>query len=109
LIIAGESSAGCVLVNQLSADPANRVLLLQVGPENHDPWIHIPIGYGKNVSNPTVNWCFESEPEGYCDGECYFQPRGRVIGGSIISNVISCNTIEPTIMIAEEAANNILS
>ncbi len=81
-VIVGAGSAGCVLANRLSADPANRVLLLEAGPEDRDPWIHIPIGYGKNVNNPAVNWCFESEPEEYCHGQRYFLPRGRVIGGS---------------------------
>ncbi len=81
-IIAGAGSAGCVLANRLSADPANRVLLLEAGPEDRNPWIHIPLGYGKNVSNPAVNWCFQSEPEDYCYGQSYMLPRGKVIGGS---------------------------
>lgn len=81
-IIIGAGSAGCVLANRLSADPANRVLLLEAGPEDRDPWIHIPLGYGRNVANPKVNWCYQSEPEEYCHGQSYFLPRGKVIGGS---------------------------
>ena len=81
-VIVGAGSAGCVLANRLSADPANRVVLLEAGPEDRDPWIHSPIGYSKNVNNTAVNWCFESEPEEYCHGQRYFLPRGRVIGGS---------------------------
>ncbi|NKB58835.1 MAG: choline dehydrogenase [Alphaproteobacteria bacterium] len=81
-IIVGAGSAGCVLANRLSANPANKVLLLEAGPEDRNFWIHVPLGYGKNVSNPNVNWCLESEPEEYCYGQSYFLPRGKVIGGS---------------------------
>ena len=81
-IIVGAGSAGCVLANRLSADPGNRVLLLEAGPEDRNPWIHVPLGYGKNVSNPAVNWCFQSEPEAELYGQSYMLPRGKVIGGS---------------------------
>jgi choline dehydrogenase len=81
-IIVGAGSAGCVLANRLSASSANKVLLLEAGPEDRNPWIHVPLGYGKNVSNPDVNWCLESEPEEYLYGQKYFLPRGKVIGGS---------------------------
>ncbi len=81
-IIVGAGSAGCVMANRLSADPANRVLLLEAGPEDKNFWIHVPLGYGKNIVNPDVNWCFESEPEEYNFGRKYFLPRGKVLGGS---------------------------
>ncbi|MEX2617039.1 MAG: choline dehydrogenase [Alphaproteobacteria bacterium] len=81
-IIVGAGSAGCVLANRLSAEPKNRVLLLEAGPEDRNFWIHIPLGYGKNVINPDVNWCLESEPEEYNHGKKYFLPRGKVLGGS---------------------------
>ena len=81
-IIVGAGSAGCVLANRLSANPKNRVLLLEAGPEDTNPWIHIPLGYGKNVHNKAVNWCFQSEPEKQCYGQSFMLPRGRVIGGS---------------------------
>jgi choline dehydrogenase len=81
-IIVGAGSAGCVLANRLSASLSNKVLLLEAGPEDRNPWIHIPLGYGKNVANPDVNWCLQSEPEEYCYGQSYFLPRGKVIGGS---------------------------
>ena len=68
-IIVGAGSAGCVLANRLSADPRNQVLLLEAGPEDRNFWIHIPLGYGKNVRNPAVNWCLESEPEEYLYGQ----------------------------------------
>jgi choline dehydrogenase len=81
-IVVGAGSAGCVLANRLSANPANRVLLLEAGPEDRNKWIHIPLGYGKNIDNPEVNWCFESQPEDYCYGQRYFLPRGKVLGGT---------------------------
>ena len=81
-IIVGAGSAGCVLANRLSAFSSNKVLLLEAGPEDRNPWIHVPLGYGKNVANPDVNWCLQSEPEEYCYGQSHFLPRGKVLGGS---------------------------
>ena len=81
-IIVGAGSAGCVLANRLSADPKNRVLLLEAGPEDKNVWIHVPLGYGRNIDNPAVNWCFESQPEEYCHGQRYFLPRGKVLACS---------------------------
>ncbi|MCB1741254.1 MAG: GMC family oxidoreductase N-terminal domain-containing protein, partial [Gammaproteobacteria bacterium] len=81
-VVVGAGSAGCVLANRLSADPGNRVLLLEAGPEDRNLWIHIPLGYGKNVANPKVNWCLQSEPEEYLYGRSAFLPRGKVLGGS---------------------------
>lgn len=81
-IIVGAGSAGCVLANRLTTDPKMNVLLLEAGPEEHNPWIHVPLGYGKNVNNPAVNWCFQSEPEAELYGQSYMLPRGKVIGGS---------------------------
>jgi choline dehydrogenase len=81
-IVVGAGSAGCVLANRLSADPKHRVLLLEAGPEDRNPWIHVPLGYGKNVSNPAVNWCYRGEPEPCGGGQVFHLPRGRVLGGS---------------------------
>ena len=54
-VVVGAGSAGCVLANRLSADPKNRVLLLEAGPEDKNVWIHVPLGYGRNIDNPAVN------------------------------------------------------
>ena len=81
-VIVGGGSAGCVLANRLSAAPGNRVLLLEAGGEDRNPWIHIPIGYGKLFRNTKVNWLYESEPEPELNGRRILQPRGTVLGGS---------------------------
>jgi choline dehydrogenase len=63
-------------------DPATRVLLLEAGGEDHNRWIHIPLGFGKTFADPSVNWCYETEPDpGAADRRVYW-PRGKVLGGS---------------------------
>ncbi|MGD9942079.1 MAG: GMC family oxidoreductase [Burkholderiaceae bacterium] len=81
-VIVGAGSAGCVLANRLSADPANRVLLLEAGGFDRNIWIHVPVGYGRTFFNRDVNWMFHTEPEPHLDGRRIDQPRGRVLGGS---------------------------
>ena len=81
-IIVGAGSAGCVLANRLSADPKNKVLLLEAGPEDKNFWIHVPLGFGKTLTNPNVNWRFDSEPEIHAAGKNDYLPRGKVLGGS---------------------------
>ncbi|MDH3581298.1 MAG: GMC family oxidoreductase N-terminal domain-containing protein, partial [Hyphomicrobiales bacterium] len=62
-IIAGAGSAGCVLANRLSADGNNRVLLLEAGGRDINPWIHVPVGYFKTLHNPNTDWCYKTEPD----------------------------------------------
>lgn len=81
-IIAGAGSAGCVLANRLSADPKNKVLLLEAGPKDTNFWLSIPLGFGKSLTNPEVNWCYESQPEKHANSKREFLPKGRVLGGS---------------------------
>ena len=81
-VVVGAGSAGCVLANRLSADPGARVLLLEAGPRDTDPWIHVPLGYGKLFNKRSVNWSYESEPEPQLGGRRIFTPRGKVLGGS---------------------------
>lgn len=85
-IIVGAGSAGCVLANRLSADGRLRVLLLEAGGPDDNPWIHVPLGYGKLFDHPVYNWRFSTEPEPYLDGRRIAQPRGRVLGGSSAIN-----------------------
>jgi choline dehydrogenase len=62
-IVVGAGSSGCVLANRLSKEAANSVCLIEAGPKDSSPWIHLPIGYGKTMWDPKVNWKFETEPE----------------------------------------------
>jgi choline dehydrogenase len=81
-IIVGAGSAGCVLANRLTASGQHRVLLLEAGGKDRNPWIHIPLGYGKLFTNATVNWLYNSEPEPELNNRQIIQPRGKVLGGS---------------------------
>ena len=81
-VIVGGGTAGCVLANRLSADSRNSVLLLEAGPRDRYPWIHIPIGYAKTMFHPIVNWRFYTEPEPHMNGRKIYWPRGRTLGGS---------------------------
>jgi choline dehydrogenase-like flavoprotein len=81
-VIVGAGSAGCVLANRLTADGKNSVLLLEAGPKDTNPWIHVPLGYGKLFKEKAVNWMYQTEPEPGLGGRQVFQPRGKVLGGS---------------------------
>ncbi len=85
-IIVGAGSAGCVLANRLSADSRHAVLLLEAGPRDTYPWIHVPIGYAKTMFNPRVNWCYYTEPEPNMHGRTVYWPRGKTLGGSSAIN-----------------------
>jgi len=81
-IVVGAGSAGCVLANRLTASGRYRVLLLEAGPRDRDPWIHVPLGYGKLFTKASVNWRYNSEPEPELNGRQVYSPRGKVLGGS---------------------------
>jgi len=81
-IVTGAGSAGCVLANRLSESGRHRVLLLEAGGKDSNPWIHIPLGYAKTFCNPKVNWMFDSEPEENLNDRVMYQPRGKVLGGT---------------------------
>jgi choline dehydrogenase-like flavoprotein len=88
-IIVGAGSAGCVLANRLSADPKNRVVVLEAGPMDRDPLIHIPIGIGKMHSERRHDWGYDSEPEPFTDNRVIEAMRGKVVGGSSSINVMA--------------------
>src|SRR4029077_5112535 len=81
-LVIGAGSAGCVLANRLSANGKYRVMLLEAGGRDDNPWIHIPLGYGKTLFNARVNWMFETEPVAALADRRIKQPRGKVLGGS---------------------------
>ena len=81
-IIVGGGSAGCVLAARLSQDQQLRVALIEAGPPDKNPAIHMPAGYGMLTSRTPLNWRFETTPQPGLNGRCGYQPRGRGLGGS---------------------------
>ncbi|MEZ5824801.1 MAG: FAD-dependent oxidoreductase [Geminicoccaceae bacterium] len=79
-IIIGGGSAGCVLANRLSEDPACRVLLLEAGPTDHDPYIHMPVGFSKMTAGP-LQWGYRTAPQKHCKNREIPFAQARVIGG----------------------------
>ena len=82
IIVIGAGSAGCVLVNRLSADPSRRVLLLEAGGKDWYPWIHVPVGYFNTLHNPLTDWSFKTERDPGLNNRTIDFPRGRTLGGS---------------------------
>lgn len=87
-IIIGAGSAGCVLANRLSANPTLRVLLLEAGPRDWNPFIHMPAGLAKLVNFRSVNWDYDTEPVPSLDNRQLWWPRGKVLGGSSSINAM---------------------
>ena len=81
-IVVGAGSAGCVLAARLTEGGKHSVLLLEAGGRDSSFWIHIPVGYGKTITDPSVNWKFETEPNPALNGRRIYWPRGKVLGGS---------------------------
>jgi len=80
-VIVGAGTAGCVLANRLSRDPATRVLLLEAGGKDDYFWIDIPVGYLYTINNPRTDWCYKIEPDPGLNGRAIGYARGKVLGG----------------------------
>ncbi len=80
-LIIGAGTAGCLLANRLSRDPAKRVLLVEAGGSDNYHWIHIPVGYLYCIGNPRTDWLYQTEPDAGLNGRSLRYPRGRVLGG----------------------------
>lgn len=87
-VIVGAGSAGCVLANRLSASPSTRVLLLEAGPTDWNPLIHMPAGLARLVKVRSVNWNYHTEPEPQMLDRRMWWPRGKTLGGSSSINAM---------------------
>ncbi len=81
-IVTGAGSAGCVVAARLSESGRHRVLLLEAGPPDTNPWIHIPLGFARTYVNPKINWKFETAPQPQLNNRQLYLPRGKTLGGS---------------------------
>jgi len=88
IIIVGAGSAGCVLANRLSANPACRVLLIEAGGSDWHPYIRMPAGIAKLAGHKRFNWGYTTEPEPQLNNRRLWWPRGKVLGGSSAINAM---------------------
>jgi choline dehydrogenase len=81
-VIVGAGSAGCVLANRLSEDPNISVCVLEAGPRDWHPYIHLPAGFIKTFHMKSINWAYQQEPGPWTGGRSIYAPRGKTLGGS---------------------------
>ena len=81
-IVVGAGSTGCVIANRLSEDANVTVCLLEAGPVDWNPYIHIPAGFMKTFTDRNVNWLYKTEPSEWTGGRHIAYPRGKTLGGS---------------------------
>jgi choline dehydrogenase len=81
-VIVGAGSAGCVVANRLSEDPSTTVCVLEAGPRDWHPYIHLPAGFIKTFYMKSINWGYQQEPGPYTGGRSIYAPRGKTLGGS---------------------------
>lgn len=87
-IVIGAGSAGCVMANRLSENPSNRVLLVEAGGPDNNPFIHMPAGLAQLAKNTKINWTYKTEPQAGLNQRQLFWPRGKVLGGSSSINAM---------------------
>ncbi|TFV40805.1 choline dehydrogenase [Bradyrhizobium frederickii] len=81
-VIIGAGSAGCVLTSRLSEDPNVSVCVLEAGPSDWHPYIHLPAGFIKTFHMKSINWAYQQEPGPWTGGRSIYAPRGKTLGGS---------------------------
>ena len=81
-VIVGAGSAGCVLASRLGEDTDARICVLEAGPSDWHPYIHLPAGFIKTFYNRSINWCYSQEPGPWTNGRSIYAPRGKTLGGS---------------------------